>query len=291
MQVQSVKNSQTNLNFKSDFYADDLAFINMSNSELKSLATYIGSDSRESREKRKSIVKTFCAIPIIDTLASGILAAKIIPKFAQLPCNEGLILEDFEIKGASLAERTSIMGGKAGFWGAAILGVVAYNKIKHALFPKTYEPGGFSQEHPILSFFTDVALIIGGFTLGAKGLVKGIESLDKNYPKFVSKVSRKIAKFLIRLDKSAANKKYLPQIEKSAVELAQKFPRTAFAGVMGLALSVPILFVVALFKTIRYDHQEKRRVHENYHDLKEIQLKIAKQLARRLDKNQYVLAN
>lgn len=289
MQVQSVGISQTNLNFKSSVYADDESLVDMSNSDLKSLAYYLGSDSKKNKKKRDSIIKIFCAIPIVDTLSSGILAAKIIPKYTKLPNSEDLVLDELKVKGASLAERTSIMGGKAAFWGIAILGVIAYNKAKHALFPQTYQPGGYSQKHPILSFMTDIAIIFGGFMLGEKALIKGLESLDKNHPKFASRISENMVGAGKWLDKTAANKKLLPWLEKRAVNLAKRFPGTTLVGLMGLALSVPILFVVGLYKTIKYDHDERQRVQENYLDLKRIQLKIARKMARGNSENHWLL--
>lgn len=287
MQVQSVANAQTN--FKSSLCADDATLVNMRNSDLKSLAYYLNNNSEENRKKQNSIIRTFCAIPIIDTLASGILAAKLIPKNTKLTKNEEVLLKDFEIKGASLAERTSIMGGKAAFWGAAIAGVIAYNKIKHAIFPGTYEQGGFTQKHPVLSFLTDVALIVGGFMLCGRGLTKGMEALDKNYPKFVGRVSKNIVDFMERLDKSVVNKKYLPRLEKSAVDFAHKHPGTSLLGLTGLVCSVPILFVVGLCKAISYDHHERQRVQENYLDLKKIQLQIARKMNRRYNDNHVIL--
>lgn len=289
MQVQSVGKYQTNLNFKSSVYVDEESLVDMRNSDLKSLAYYLGSDSKKDKKRRDSIIKTFCAIPIVDTLASGILAAKLIAKYKKIPNSENAILEEVKIKGASLAERTSIMGGKAAFWGVAILGVIAYNKAKHALFPQTYEPGGYSQKHPVMSFITDLGLILAGFVLGEKALEKGIESLDKNHPEFVSKIAKNTEKAFKWIDKSAANKKLLPWLEKRAVNFAHRAPGLTLIGMLGLALSVPILLVVGVYKTIKYDRDERQRIQENYLDLKRIQLKMERKMARGYRENHCIL--
>lgn len=280
MQVKAVDNTNQSVKFKAN--ADmqmATAFVNMKDSQLRDLAYVSAMQGDDHKKRRRAILATFYAIPVVDTIAHGILPTKI--------TKDG---EIFRVKNAALSERVGATGRTALSWGLILAVVGVYNGIKKAVVSDSKNAKKFDQNHPVLSFITDIGLILGGLVLATKGLNKLFNSQTVRNSKTVKDLAEHKESFKTWLDNTKFNKEIMPIITDAASELAEKAPKTAKFAKGAIAGSALIAFGLGLAKIIHHSNKEKRKIDNNYMALKDAQLKTAKHLTNALAVERDVLA-
>lgn len=280
MQVKVVENSNQGVKFKANANIQTAsAFVNMKDSQLKDLAYISATQGDDHKRRRRSIAATFYAIPVVSTIASGILPTKI--------TKEGDISR---IKNAALSERMGSAGKTAGSW-AMILGTIGiYNAVKRAAVSDSKNYKKFNDNHPVLSFITDMAFIFGGMSLATRGLNKVMNTSAVKNSKFLENLHGQKETFKTWLDNSKMNKKIMPIITDAASKLSKEAPIPANITKGVIAGSTLIAFTVGIIKMIRHSNKENQKIEQNYTVLKEAQLKTAKNLTNALSIERDLLA-
>lgn len=291
MQLQAVNNTKSNVNFqsKNNNIESASAFVNMDDSKVKELAYVMSYEQQRHHKKHhnNALNSMFYAIPIVDTLASGIMVAK--SPFARkhlfklMNNNRLQFPSDVEsafnnLKNAGLKNRMKAMGSTAKTW-AVLLGIIGiYNLAKNAIVSSSKPLKHFQQDNPVASFIVDMGLIIAGFMAGSRGLA----TLENKFPKAVKEFDAKSNKFLSKLNKTKLNTKVLPKMVENADKFAQRMPNVVKAGRFALLNSVWILFGLGLVKMGYDQHKERKNfeknVHKNFKEIKKAQLAVAKQI-------------
>lgn len=267
MQVKAIDNSNQNIRFKANADVQmATAFVNMNDKQLKDLAYLSTVNDKDNKRGKKSALAMFYAIPVVDIIANGILPTK--------RTNFGIDL----IKNASLGQRATSAGRTAGGWAMILAVIGVYNGIKKAVVNDSKSVKKFDQNHPVLSFMTDIALIFGGLSL----VNKGIRKLGGNKEIPFIKLKRILAKGKQNLDNTKLSKEILPVFSEGASKLAEKAPRTAKFAKGAIALSPIIVFFAGIFKMAHQSSKENKKMHNNYYKLKDAQFKTAKNLANTL---------
>ena len=262
MQTQAISNTKTNVNFKSsDKLNQASAFVNMDDEQLMDLACKNGYSRKTARTKNdNTLLATFLAIPIVDTISKGILA-----KGRLLGENEDVIVHVIE-KSTPLSTKADAAIRTAGGWGVALGVVGIYSALKHAFTSKDDRQSA----NPAASFFLDLGIIL----LGCIGASMGIDKLKEKYPEKVEEYRNKYNKMLANLDKRDFNTKTLPEIEK----FAAKHPNLAVTGKFALAYSIWITLGIGVYKMFNNAKENHNRIDRPFAQLKEAQLQTAKQL-------------
>lgn len=281
MQIQSIGNQ--NIGFKSKNKMEEAsAFVNLDDSELRQLAYASSDDNKENKKQSNSITRTLCAIPIVDTIASGILAQKIV-----LNANSGEILETCK---PALSTKVHAAGNTAIGWAVALGFVGLYNAVKNSVVSKSPSLQRFNNEHPVGAFITDVGLILGGFILGGFGLAKLHNNIKEKHPERIVEGQEHLKQLHEKMDNTKFNKETLPKITAKLAEFEEKMPRLFKAGKFALANSMWILAGVAILQTIKHSGDRQEKIDQNYQTLKMAQLQTAKHLVNTLSVERDVLA-
>lgn len=253
MQIQATDNS--NVGFKGNKTVRAAILVNASDNQLKNIAYDYSYDKENEKKHQKSISRTFMAIPVVDSIAHGILNAP-----AQ----------------SSLSRRIAESGKAAKGWGSVILAFGVFNFIKNKITANNKTLKEFEYNNPVLSLIADVGLVCATLFAGQKAVTK---LLEKN-PKILETVGEKIVKACKSIDKSKMNKKVLPKIEKAIEKFSTKAPWAATAGKFALANSMFLLLGAAVYKTIKHTKKNNDKIEANYNMLKKEQLQAAKYLAK-----------
>lgn len=253
------------------------AFVNLNDRQLRDLAYVTSYDKKEQKKQDQSVKRYFKAIPIVDTLAVGVLAKKLKEKNAsfrfgretvQLPIG-------YKVVNPTLGERASVMGKQAAGWGAIIIGIGIYNKIKKAVVSKSPALQEFEQNNPGMGFVADIGILIGGYFAGSKAL----KAIMNRAPKLVEKMNTLKADAITKLDKTKFSKKTLPIIEKRVAAFAKNNPKLAMASGLALANSMFVLLGLGMLKSLHNAKKNQDKVEATFGELKEAQLQTAKRLA------------
>lgn len=277
MQTQAISNLKSNIKFQSREDAKNAeVFVNMSDAQLQELA-YASVDKRKEKKFHNSLTALFVAMPIVDSIASGVLAEEKV--------GEVHLISPFGIFGkidlhdpARLSERLGATGKTALGWGFVLAVIGIYSAIKHQFVKDSHGAKRFGQEHPVLSFAGDLAIILGASILGAMGLGKLSDKLKEKYPKSAEEFSAKVTKTAENIDKSKFNEKTLPKMEKWFTELGLNHPFVAKSGKFLLANSVWIILGAAIVKMIGHNNKKCNELERNYQDLRTAQIATARHL-------------
>lgn len=277
MQVKSVENTNSNIGFRSKKRIEEAtAFVNMDDSQLQFLA-YTGTlDKNKEKKRRNSLTRTFYALPVVDTIASGILAKRVYENKAGIK----------RVGKTLLSTRVKAAGITAGIWGLALTGIGMYNVIKRSIVSHSETLQNFERNNPVTSFLLDVGAIFGGLALGGVGIAKFM----KKHPEKVVNLNKKANKVLAKLDKTKLNKEILPSISKGVAKVAQKAPWAIKAGKFALVNSIWAILGVALLKMAKYAKDDRKEAEQNYQILKNKQLGTAKYLVNALGVERDILA-
>lgn len=280
MPVQSVERSKGNVNFRSDL---DKAtqFVNLNDSQIKNIAYTKSHNKKEDQKANRSINRLIYAIPVVDTLASAILVNK-------APLSK---ISRAKISKASLATRTKAAGKTALGWGVAISAVGLYGMVKRGLTRNSDSSKQFRSEHPLLSFLTDITLILGGIWLGAKGVEKFAKYSSEKNPEPFKKIMELKTTIKEWLNNTSLNKKTLPKIAKSNAKFAKKFPITAAFSRAMVANSIWILAAAAIVKMVGYAGKKQHKAESNYQQLKNAQVRVAQKLTKDMKAQNAALVN
>jgi len=257
------------------------AFVNMNDRQLRDLAYVSSYDQKEQKKQRNSVRNIFFAIPVVDTLANGMLAKK--------PVLKRLNADTFLLKGfkrAPLSLKALTMGISASKWGGILLGLGVYNKVKNEVVSKTPALRNFEQNNPGMGFIADIGILLGGYALAAKGLNKlsskalnmAAEESPKGIAKIIQKTFTSLEKVASWLDKTKLNKKILPSMGIAAKNLAEKAPRLSKTGTFALANVVWVMAGLGILKSMHNEKKNHDKVAATYDQLKDAQLKTAKHL-------------
>lgn len=269
MQVQSIGNTNSNTGFKSRKNLEEAsAFVNMDDSQLRYYAYESSIDKKEDRKHQNSISRTLYAIPVVETLASGILAGK----------------------DAALSVRTRDAGRTALSWTVLLGAVGLYNAVKNAVVSKSPTLQQFNNDHPVAAFLTDIGFIFTGFILGSIGLLKLNNHLEEKHPEQIEEGKKELEILKDEIDNTKFNTEILPKISARVAQFEEKAPKLMKVGKIALANSIWILAGVALLKSIKYTKERQEKADYNYEKLKGAQFKTAKQLVNVLSVERDVLA-
>lgn len=275
MQVKSVENANQRVKFKSrENMQMASAFVNMNDDQLKDLA-YISANNGADKKRKKSVLATFYAMPVVATIASGILPTKYSKKYGF-----------FNLHNASLGERAISAGKTAGSWAMILTAIGIYNTAKKAVVSDSKGLQNFNQNHPVLSFIGDIGIILGGLALATKGIRK--LGGNKEIP-FV-KLKRRILEGKNWINNTKLNKEILPILSEGASKLSEKLPRISNITKGLIANSVLIAFAASLVNIFRLSNRDHKKIEKNYNDLKDAQLKTAKELTKALTAERDILA-
>jgi hypothetical protein len=254
MLVSSIGNVDNTITFNSRREIENAStIVNLDDSQLRLLANVKAIDKEESKKHKNSVVNFFYAMPIVDTIARGILA-----------------------ESSPLSKRLGAMGRTASVWGA-ILGVSSvYGAAKKSLVSNSPTLQKFEKNNPVASFIADVGMIMGGVTLTSLGLGKLVEKTLSKKPELVEKLGQHVQDVAKVIDNSKCNTKYLSKITEFAGRVAEKAPWLAKTSKFALRNSLWILAGMALYKTISYSDKKQKQVEKNYQELKQEQNNVAK---------------
>jgi len=199
VEIQSVKNINSDVRFKSKTNSQDgemVAFVDLNDRQLKNLAYAMSQNNENSSKKtKKNVSSTFIAMPIVDTIASGVL----VEKFSAVSKEHAELLRK-----VPLSERTFCAAKTAAFWGVGLGLIGIYNVAKKALTSQSTSAKKFDQEHPVASFLTDIAAITAGFFVAMKGLSKHLNKYFEKNPDKDVKVKNELFKMGNKLDSKSA---------------------------------------------------------------------------------------
>lgn len=268
MQIQAINNSASEAGFKSrrsDAIDEATAFVNMNDAQLKVYAELASRNPKQDKKDAKSINKIFWAMPVIDTVASALLTIKTSRIDA-----DGVK----ELIKAPLSIRAKQAARQAGDWGLIIGAVGVFNLLKKGFNKKSETAEHFEKKRPVASFIMDVMGIFAGL-LGVGYLAnKAINKNPEKYNKIMDTIDDKFAK----LDDTKFAQKQFPKIQKFLTDMVDKTPKLAKAGRYALANSVWILLGLGLAKMISQSNKQNERIQNNYKNLKQKQLEVAKYL-------------
>ena len=283
MAVQSIENINSSIAFKSRNKREQAeAIVNLNDSQVRSLAYAKSVDKNKEKKNRRTVVGLFYAMPVVDTIAKGILAGTV---------------EPFS-KGVSLSKRLGAMGGAVIGWGIILAVIEAYNALKKSTVSNTPELQKSRKKHPIASAFGDLGVIVGGTIFASLGLVKIAQKIAEKNPEALVDAESSIVKLAKNINQSKFATRTLPKITEGFEKFANKLPLTAKATGFALRNSLWILLGISLYKSISHASDRNKKIRTNYHEMKNEQVNAAKYLLNKttverdaLKQNQIELAN
>lgn len=280
MQVQSA-DSTSKIGFNSRHQIERAAaFVNMDDSQLRDLAFISSYDGKHEKKQKRTMAAACVAMPIVDSLASGILV-----KRGQAGLNQtGKLISE------PLSTRVGATARTAGSWVVALAGIGVYTGIKRAIVKRSEGLQEFNRNHPVLSFLIDLGIIFTGLSIGQKKLGKFIASRETKDPELVKLLENKRASIEKSLNSTKFNKKVIPAIEEGFRNFAKKAPFVANVGRFALGISPWIVLFGGLMKLSRNDKKELKRIDNKYKEIKTAQNKTAKYLSNALGVERDVLA-
>lgn len=275
MQIHPLENTNSNLKFGSKHKHERAsAFMNMDDSQLKEIAYLKSIDKKEEKKQQNSLMRLFYALPIVETISSGILVDR----------SSKLTKDSYKaLKYSPLSTRAEAAAKTAASWGFILAAVGLFNATKKALGKKSSETKGYEQEHPIGSLILDMGTILGGIILGNF-------ALHKFAPEQMKEFKTKFKNMFAKLDDTKFNKENLPKIVKDVSKSAKKAPRLAKAGRFALVNSLWIFLGAILLKSFNYAHNQNEKIEQNYQELKQQQFETAKYLANEVGAERDILA-
>lgn len=282
MQAQSILNTKSNVGFQSkDKLEKASRFVNMSDAQLQLLAYNATVDKKRDKKDQKTIFGMFCAMPIIDTIASGVLAKRVL-----INQKTGIV----KLANTTLSDKLLAAGVRGSNWILGLGLVSVYSVIKKEIASNSPGVNNFEKNHPILSFLTDIGIVMGGFLLGLKGIDKFADRTVEKHPEAVKRMGQKILNACKKVDDTAFNKVTLPKMSQNLSKFAEEAPFLAKAGRFALVNSVWILLGAALIKMVKVTSDNRDKVEQNFQLLKTAQLQTAKHLVNTLNVERDVLA-
>lgn len=242
------------------------AFVNMSNREIRELAYVSSYDKHRENKQRSALLSTLYAMPIVASAAEGILT-----------------------KG-HLDKKVSAAGKMAAHWGFGLLMLGAYSVVKNAIVDGSPGLKKFEKENPAPAIIVDLAAFLGVAMLGFRGAGKMGEMISKALPKTVDEMHSNVSHFKKWLNKTEINKKVLPALNEGVDNLSIHLPVVTEIGRFLVENSVWVLLFGGLIKSAKYANNDRRRVEETYHELKQAQFDTAKQLSKIYEVERNVMA-
>ncbi len=283
MQVQSIGNSESNVGFKSRNKMEQAeVIVNLNDSQVKSLAYAKSVDKNKEKKNRRTVVGLFYAMPVVDTIAKGIVAGT---------------REPFS-KGIPLSYRLRTMGSNAVGWGVILSVAAIYGAAKKAGIFDSSGTQKAQKKHPIASAFGDFGVLLLGTIFASMGLGKIAQKITEKNPEALVDAESSIAKLAKNINQSKFATRTLPRITEGFEKFANKAPLTAKATGFALRNSLWILLGISLYKSISHANDRNKKISANYHEMKNEQVNAAKYLINKsnverdiLKQNQLELAN
>lgn len=274
MAVQSIGNTDLSVSFKSKRKLKKAeAIVNLDDSQVRLLAHIKSVDKNKEKKHKNVALGLFYAMPIVDTLAKGILAGTGKPLTREVP----------------LSNRLGSMATTAIGWAGIMTVVAIYGAMKKATISNSPELQKVEKKHPIASFLGDMGLILGGISLGTFGLAKFTKKITVKNPEAFNQAENNVENVINTIDQSKFNTKYLPKITEGFEKLATKAPWLAKVSGFALRNSLWILCGTAIYKSISYSNERNKKVEKEYKELKNEQLNAAKYLVSKSNAENNVL--
>lgn len=276
MQINAILSAKSNIQFQSKADLDKTAeFVNMSDSQLRHIA-YTQQDKREDKRAHRNIAATFLAMPIVDSIASGVLAKEKTGEL-HLITPFGISKTDI-IEPAKMSTRYSRTAITAAGWAFAIGMIGIYSAIKHQVVKNSPSAQQFEQDHPVWSFARDLGLIICACALGALGLNKLAEKAGKKYPKSAKELGESLENYFKKVDNRKFNQETLPRWVEGFAKFEKNVPFLAKTGKFALANSIWLLLGAAIAQMFVHAGKKNNNFEQRYQFLKMAQLEAAKNL-------------
>lgn len=296
MQIQLLDNNKSIVKFKSNNSVEKAsAFVNMDDQQLRQLAYVMSYDKDNEKKKHKSALKMFYAIPIVDTIASGIIVGK--SRFARNLINKltahaentkkNLNTEAIYngLSNPNLKNRLKAAGSTAGSWALWLSVIGIYTAVKDSIVSKSDSSKKFQRNNPISSFILDVGAIFAGYAVTSTGLNK----LKGMFPTTEKELSAKTNALLGKANKSSVNREILPKLSEGVLKLEKTAPWLVKSSKFALVNSVWILFGLSLLKSSHHAQRDNERVDKNYRKLKKAQFETSKRLNKALQVEKEIL--
>ncbi len=275
----SIGNNQSEVSFSrnGNKINNQVVLVNMNDSELRNLAYDISNDEKEQIKQKKSILRTFIAIPVVASLANGILTKEIIS------VGKDGIAKTFK---ATLGDKALITAKSAGYFAGILAAFGIYNAAKAKVESKSPEIRNFNDEHPLLSLLTDVGIIAACLIIGKKG-ISALKGKNLSIFNKLSENSNKIKKLV---DSSKFNEKIIPKIINFSDSIKNKAPFLATTAKFLLERSIWVLLGIGFIKSSYYSSKNKKKVNVNYEKLKNVQFELVKKINTNINVERDVLA-
>lgn len=282
MQTHAILNTKQNIQFRSNTDLEKAhAFVNLNDAQLRKMA-YTDEDRAQDKRAKRNIAATFLAMPIVDSISSGVLATEKVAE-AHLITPIGIFKDEIR-RPAEMSTRYSRTARTAIGWVYALGMIGIYSAIKHQVVKNSPNSQRFEKDHPVLAFAMDIGLILGISILGAMGLGKLAQKAGKNYPKSAKEIGEKLETKFKKIDKGNFNQKTLPKWVEGFAKFEKSAPFLAKTGKFVLANSVWVLLGAAITQMIVHSNKKQDNFAQRYEFLKMAQLETAKSLVKTTNK-------
>lgn len=281
MQIQGIK-TNTNFEAKRRNNVEDIeTLVNLDDSQLRYIAQLNNQNTKKNKRDAKKANAMFWAIPIVDTIASGVLFAKTSRIDKEL--TKELIKTPLSLR----ALETTGVGAR---WAGALGIIGVYSLAKKSLVSNSKHLQYFEKNNPMASFLIDMGVLFTALISGERLLAKKLGKSFKEAPeKTINNINNVYKKFA-KLDETKFAKNTFPKIQKSLTNFVEKTPKLAKAGRFALANSVWILLGAGLLSSAHNSVKKSRRIENDYNQLKQTQFEAAKFLAAKRELESEILA-
>lgn len=270
MQVQTIDSSRAGFGHtRKEKMAEAYEFANMDDNQVRELAYKLSYDEKEAKKNQRKVMAKFYTIPVVDTIAGGLLAGKILKESKP-----------------SLSSIVKVAGERAAVWTGIIALVGACSGVRKGLNASSEKMERFDKNHPVASFMLDFGII---FTTTV-ALLAGGEKIISKFPKAKEEIAQKVASIAKKIDTSKFSREKLPGIEAKLTGFAERHPKLASAAEKILKQNVWIGLGLGFLTAIGLAGKENRKVNNTYIQLKEAQLETAKKLTNVLGTQRDALA-
>lgn len=220
--------------------SSDEMFANMSDLDLYRTASVLPNE-RYRKVKNNAAGTLFVGIPVLDTLAAGI------------------------VQKGGLASKAKEMIKRAGIWGAVFSAAAGLVLLKHKVNKESAALNNIDRNHPVLRTCMDMTFA-AGVLLTASALAKKAGSfINKNYGKTIEKIKAPIRNFV---NNSKINKRIVTPLD-NALTKAAKGNRAPLN--IAAAYTAPVLLAGLVTRLFAEDSSRQINIKTNYQTLKNLQ--------------------
>lgn len=212
----------------------------LSDEELYFLASY-DSDKRYSNVSKKSMKTMLFAIPLVDSIASGL------------------------VKKGNLSDKILKSSKTLGKWGAVFVAALAVFGIKRAVNNNSATLDNIDKEHRFLSLGIDLAAVYYTLTNALKLKDVAKKQFNAKFPKF----TKNVKDFALTPLKGFINNSFInKKLVLSAERIASKKPHFVVSNKIVASLLAPVMAGAVLLRVHNEAQKRERNINNNYTALK-----------------------